>query len=541
MLAQSRAPAQQHSQVLGSRVGGHHPESARFSGTSPRYMSRGAGYRRRQAQVSPQADAITLVSKERLELEEHPGTINWVVLLMVVAISVFLAFVVGNVFWGIVVTLSMVPPLILTYGLYWWRDRAKVAPVLYFGTFWGGVMAAIIFSLTVGLLTAWLISLLSMGAGLGYKLGQAALATIILTGFMEEVVKYLVLYAVKDRAKLSHDQAVVHQKIIRERIQLSPLTERESQEAAETYPGPRQIRHPYGMVILGMVAGMGFAFIENIVFTYTIGRSLGWVISIFRSALSVPFHAMLGGLIGERMARNEWFGEDHGILSCIWLPVVLHICFDFILVFLGVFAMEYSRDEVAYTAGALVGAFLVFLATIGVLIYRVKNLYDDADSLPAIEYRPPSMLPSELREQTDVDVEDPDRQRQAAKGAEYRSSTDSGPSATKSAVIQAEERERKRRMEEEAQRAAQGLPPKTGFVPTAVSPEDGKASSIGASSSMLPSSGSGNQDWISQGIQSQQSQMERQQQLRQLEMAEENRRRQILNQQQYPGPMHASP
>lgn len=169
--------------------------------------------------------------------------------------------------------------------------------------------------------------------------------------------------------------------------------------AAESYPGPRQIRHPYGLVLLGMAAGMGFGILENILWVFAVGRDLGWVIPIFRSAVCIPFHAMLGGLIGEKLARNRWFGEDNGWLSCTWLPIVLHALFDFCLLFLGVLAIQRSydrQDEIGFTSGALVGAFLVFLVTAAALWYKSKVLFEDSDSLPALEYRPMSLMPNEV-------------------------------------------------------------------------------------------------------------------------------------------------
>lgn len=145
-----------------------------------------------------------------------------------------------------------------------------------------------------------------------------------------------------------------------------------------------------------MAVGLGFATLENILFGVVAARNLAWVIPIFRAALAVPAHMMWGGLIGERIARKIWFGEDQNYFTVCWLPILLHGLYDFFLLFFGVFAIERPGDEVGFAVGALVGSFLVFCATILALALRVKALFDDSENLPAIEYRPKELLPSNV-------------------------------------------------------------------------------------------------------------------------------------------------
>lgn len=100
--------------MLGPRGSMEADDSHRF-GTSPRYARAGIPPQREARDHG--SDVITLVSKERVEREKQPGTINWIVWLMVAAIGIFLAFVMSTVFTGIFFALSLAPPLILIYAV----------------------------------------------------------------------------------------------------------------------------------------------------------------------------------------------------------------------------------------------------------------------------------------------------------------------------------------------------------------------------------------------------------------------------------------
>ena len=87
-------------------------------------------------------------------------------------------------------------------------------------------------------------------------------------------------------------------------------------------------------IIYGSRAGLGFALIENISYLL-LAKSMSGFVEIFlaRALLTVPMHALTGGLMGHYAAWRRFEGRGPGMIGGYALAVALHGVFD-----VGVFA-----------------------------------------------------------------------------------------------------------------------------------------------------------------------------------------------------------
>lgn len=90
--------------------------------------------------------------------------------------------------------------------------------------------------------------------------------------------------------------------------------------------------HPYGVVLFGLAAALGFAALENV--TYVMGEktdSASWALAVVRALLAVPLHGTTGALIGVGLARRRFLGDQtQTILRILVLPVLIHGLYDFV-------------------------------------------------------------------------------------------------------------------------------------------------------------------------------------------------------------------
>lgn len=101
-------------------------------------------------------------------------------------------------------------------------------------------------------------------------------------------------------------------------MDLPPLSEEEDREAALAHTGPRGIRDPFGLVLLGAAIGIGYAVLDNIILSVLLHSGEN-VTLVFRAATGVLFQATLGALMAERLIWKYWFGERAGFVACVWL------------------------------------------------------------------------------------------------------------------------------------------------------------------------------------------------------------------------------
>jgi RsiW-degrading membrane proteinase PrsW (M82 family) len=91
----------------------------------------------------------------------------------------------------------------------------------------------------------------------------------------------------------------------------------------------------YDGILYGIMIGLGFAFVENVMYFYSLFGERGWSIVITRSILSMPVHAMLGGIMGFFIGRAKFKISKGYTYSFVFLaliiPVGLHGFFNFFL------------------------------------------------------------------------------------------------------------------------------------------------------------------------------------------------------------------
>ena len=91
----------------------------------------------------------------------------------------------------------------------------------------------------------------------------------------------------------------------------------------------------YDGILYGIMVGLGFAFIENILYFTKLFDSQGWSIVWVRSIFSMPVHAMLGGIMGffvgwAKFKTNKHFSRGSLFLA-LAIPISLHGFFNFFL------------------------------------------------------------------------------------------------------------------------------------------------------------------------------------------------------------------
>ncbi len=159
----------------------------------------------------------------------------------------------------------------------------------------------------------------------------------------------------------------------------------------------KPLAEPMNAVGYGAAAALGFAAHENLVYLARYPEM--WpLLALFRSVLTVPFHDALGIIAGAYLAiaraglalgahrRGRGWARSRLILSIVFVPVVLHTCFDFPLL-----ALQMQPKFDAVTAGALeAAAMLAGFGTIGVaarLVWRVGSHHAPRTELARIRLR----------------------------------------------------------------------------------------------------------------------------------------------------------
>lgn len=115
-------------------------------------------------------------------------------------------------------------------------------------------------------------------------------------------------------------------------------------------------------IVYGTRAGLGFALFENI--SYLLGaQTAGAFITLFltRALLTVPMHALTGGLMGHYAAWRRFEGRGPGFLGGYAVAVFIHGGFDSCLLALPTFYAE--KDSL-----------LLSLAAVGALAFIVVGL-----------------------------------------------------------------------------------------------------------------------------------------------------------------------
>jgi protease PrsW len=90
-------------------------------------------------------------------------------------------------------------------------------------------------------------------------------------------------------------------------------------------------------IVYSVAAALGFATIENVFYVFQFGAATG----LFRAFLSVPLHAMCGGIIGYYLGMKKVYKEDkkYFVGAGLLIAILFHGAYDFVLfseTFLGV-------------------------------------------------------------------------------------------------------------------------------------------------------------------------------------------------------------
>lgn len=116
---------------------------------------------------------------------------------------------------------------------------------------------------------------------------------------------------------------------------------------------------PYDMLLYGGFIGLGFAALENILYVV----SEGVITAIVRAFTAVPFHAMLGVIMGYYLNRYHQTNNKTNIILSLLIPVLLHGTYDYYAI-----SSQLQNTNYFLNIAVIIGGLLV------VLIFVVKIL-----------------------------------------------------------------------------------------------------------------------------------------------------------------------
>lgn len=101
----------------------------------------------------------------------------------------------------------------------------------------------------------------------------------------------------------------------------------------------RDLDEWYDGILYGVMIGLGFGFVENIMYFLSLYETIGVDLLIHRSIHSMPMHALLGGMMGFYLGKAKFTIQEEKIalfhfLSII-IPIAVHGLFNFVLFYSG--------------------------------------------------------------------------------------------------------------------------------------------------------------------------------------------------------------
>jgi RsiW-degrading membrane proteinase PrsW (M82 family) len=128
---------------------------------------------------------------------------------------------------------------------------------------------------------------------------------------------------------------------------------------------------PMDGMVYGVAASLGFATLENVIYTITFNFSL--FVVVMRALTAIPMHGMLGAVMGYYIAQWRFRRTGRGtyLLLALLVPMILHSAYDFPMLTLG--AMQGKNYEPTQPEGiALLGSLLIPLGVlIGLFVFVV--------------------------------------------------------------------------------------------------------------------------------------------------------------------------
>ena len=133
----------------------------------------------------------------------------------------------------------------------------------------------------------------------------------------------------------------------------------------------KEFDEPMDGIVYGVVASLGFATLENIL--YVINGGLG--VAIMRAFTAVPAHAAFGAIMGYYFSKTHFQSKKVSFLSmALIFPTILHGLYDFFL-----FYMQGTAARSSSTEGLTTGEALTILTSFGLffvtLIYCLVKAY----------------------------------------------------------------------------------------------------------------------------------------------------------------------
>ncbi len=91
----------------------------------------------------------------------------------------------------------------------------------------------------------------------------------------------------------------------------------------------------YDGILYGVMIGLGFAFVENIDYFRRLLAESGVMLIVARSFLSMPLHALVGGIMGFFIGKARFTRDKKKapllIFFALIVPILIHGLFDFVL------------------------------------------------------------------------------------------------------------------------------------------------------------------------------------------------------------------
>ncbi len=115
----------------------------------------------------------------------------------------------------------------------------------------------------------------------------------------------------------------------------------------------------YDMLLYGGFIGLGFAALENILYVV----SEGAITALVRAFTAVPFHAMLGVIMGYYLNRYHQTENKNNIILSLLIPVLLHGTYDYYAI-----SSQLQNTNYFLNIAVIIGGLLV------VLIFVIKIL-----------------------------------------------------------------------------------------------------------------------------------------------------------------------
>lgn len=142
---------------------------------------------------------------------------------------------------------------------------------------------------------------------------------------------------------------------------------------------------PMDGIVYGVVASLGFATLENVLYVSSGGLSL----ALLRALTAVPGHAFLGAIMGAWVGRARFDGPRRSdLLAAAWLwPVLLHGLYDWPLLTLKLYGDQGITPSSTVQAGLILTT-LAVLVLEGRIAVRLARRFRD-EQRAALGLEPP--------------------------------------------------------------------------------------------------------------------------------------------------------